>query len=110
MQLHINTYGTYLHVKDQLFEIKIKESGEIKKHHVAAVKVKSIWLSKGTALSTDAVYLAIKNNIDIVFLEYDDFPIGRVWHSKLGSTSLIRKKQLEASLGPLAVSYTKQWL
>lgn len=110
MQLHINTYGAYLHVKDQLFEVKIKEEQEVKKHHVAAVKVKSIWLSKGTALSTDAVHLAIKNNIDIVFLEYDGFPLGRVWHSKLGSTTLIRKKQLEASLSPLAVKYTQQWL
>jgi CRISPR-associated protein Cas1 len=110
MQLHLNTYGAYLHVKDQLFEIKIKEDKEVKKHHVAAIKVKSIWLSKGTALSTDAVHLAIKNNIDIVFLEYDGFPLGRVWHSKLGSTTLIRKKQLEASLSPLAVKYTQQWL
>ena len=110
MQLHLNTYGAYLHVKDQLFEVKIKEEKEIKKHHVSANKVKSIWMAKGTALSTDAVHLAVKNNIDIVFLEYDGFPIGRVWHSKLGSTSLIRKKQLEASIGPLAGHYTKQWL
>lgn len=110
MQLHLNTYGAYLHVKDQLFEVKIKENQDLKKHHVAAHKVKSIWMAKGTALSTDAVHLAIKNNIDIVFLEYNGFPLGRVWHSKLGSTTLIRKKQLEASLSPLAVFYTKQWL
>ena len=110
MQLHLNTYGAYLHVKDQLFEIKLKEEKEVKKHHVAAHKVKSIWMAKGTALSTNAVHLAIKNNIDIVFLEYDGFPLGRVWHSKLGSTTLIRKKQLEASLSPSAVRYTQQWL
>jgi len=110
MQLHLNTYGAYLHVKDQLFEVKMTNEGKPEKHHVAAHKVKSIWMAKGTALSTDAVHLAIKNNIDIVFLEYDGFPIGRVWHTKLGSTTLIRKKQLEASLDRRSLTYTSAWL
>ena len=110
MQLHLNTYGAYLHVKDQLFEIKIKEEGSFKKHQVAAHKVKSIWMAKGTALSTDAIHLALKHNVDIVFLENNGFPVGRVWHSKLGSTTLIRKKQLLASLDEQAVFYVKHWL
>ncbi len=110
MQLHLNTYGAYLHVKDQLFEVKLTVGGKPEKRHVAAHKVKSIWMAKGTALSTDAVHLAIKNNIDIVFLEYNGFPLGRVWHTKLGSTTLIRKKQLEASLDQRSLSYTIQWL
>lgn len=110
MQLHLNTYGAYLHVKDQLFEVKMTVDGKTEKHHVAAHKVKSIWMAKSTALSTDAVHLAIKNNIDIVFLEYDGFPIGRVWHTKLGSTTLIRKKQLEASLDQRSLTYTQDWL
>jgi len=111
MQIHLNTYGTYLHVKDQMFEIKIKEQdGQTSKHHVAAHKVKSIWAGEGIAFSSEAVRLAIMNNIDIVFLHWDGKPIGRVWHTKLGSTTLIRKKQLEASLGHLAVDFTKEWL
>lgn len=108
MQIHINTYGTYLHIKDQMFEIKLPENQG--KHHIAAHKVKSIWLSKGTVLSTEAVFLAVKNNIDIIFLEWDGHPIGRIWHCKLGSTTLIRKKQLEASLDNRALNYTRDWL
>lgn len=110
MQIHLNTYGTYLHIKDQLFEIRKKVDGVVEKHHIAAYKVKSIWAGQGIAFSSDAVQLAVKNNIDIVFLEYNGTPIGRVWHSKLGSTSLIRKKQLEASLSELALKYTKEWI
>ena len=110
MQIHLNTYGTYLHVKDQLFEIKIKKDGNVDKHQVAAHKVKSIWIGKGIALSSESVKLALQNNIDIVFLEYDGQPIGRVWHSKLGSTTLIRKRQLECSLSTEALSYVKSWL
>ena len=98
MQLIIDSYGAYLHIKDELFEVRIKkEENEIKKHF-ASQKVSSILLSKGAAISTDAIILAMKNNIDIVVLEYDGKPVGRFWHSKLGSTSKIRKKQLEASL------------
>lgn len=110
MQIHLNTYGTYLHIKDQLFEVRKKTDGVVEKHHIAAHKVKSIWVGQGIAFSSDAVRLAVKNNIDIVFLEYDGMPIGRVWHSKLGSTSLIRKKQLVASLNEGALAYTKIWL
>jgi CRISPR-associated protein Cas1 len=77
---------------------------------VAAHKVKSIWLSPGTALSADAVALALRYNVDIIFLENNGQPLGRVWHSKLGSTTRIRKCQLEASLDARAMHWTRLWL
>jgi CRISP-associated protein Cas1 len=112
MQLHINTYGTYVHIKDEMFEVRIreKETNDIKKHHFAASKVTSIIMTTGAALSTDAIRLAINNNVDIVFTEKDGHPMGRVWHSKLGSTTKIRKRQLEASLNGTGVQWTKTWL
>lgn len=110
MQLHLNSYGAYLHVREEMFEVQVRQDGEVKKTQVAAHKVKSIWLNMGTALSSDAVKLAVRNNIDIVFLENNGTPIGRVWHTKLGSTTLIRKLQLQASLGPRSLNYTKQWV
>ncbi len=111
MQLHINTYGTYIHVKDELFEIRRKnDKGEIEKKQYSANKVTHILLTTGTSLSTDAVKLAMKFNVDIVFAEQDGSPIGRVWHSKLGSTTKIRKSQLEASLNATGVKWTKEWL
>ncbi|MBN8679681.1 MAG: CRISPR-associated endonuclease Cas1 [Chitinophagales bacterium] len=111
MQLHLNTYGLYLHVKDAMFDIRKKqENGIWSSTSVAAHKVKSIWLNKGTALSADAVALALQHNVDIVFLENNGTPLGRVWHSKLGSTTLIRKRQLEASLDGRALEWVKKWL
>jgi CRISPR-associated protein Cas1 len=110
MQLIINTYGTYVHVKDDLFEISLTKDGEKQKHHFASQKVTSILMSKGSAISTDAVILAMKNNIDIIVFEYDGMPLGRFWHSKPGSTSKIRKQQLEASLNETGVSWIKSWL
>ena len=38
---------------------------------------------------------AMDHNIDIIFLDEFGDPFGRVWHSKLGSTTLIRRRQLE---------------
>ena len=112
MQLHLNTYGAYLHVKDAMFDIRRKQAdGQwASATGVAAHKVKSIWMGPGTALSSDAVALALRNNIDIVFLESNGHPLGRVWHSKLGSTTRIRKCQVEAALDQRAVHWTCTWL
>lgn len=110
MQLVINTYGTYVHIKDEMFEVRVKKEEKIQKHHFSSRKVTSILLNKGSAISSDAIILAIKNNIDIVILENDGTPIGRFWHSRPGSTSKIRKQQLETSLNAEGLSWVKQWL
>lgn len=108
MQLHLNSYGLYLHVKDEMFEIKHSEKNQIK--HVAAHKVKTIHLHKGMALSTDAILLALKHNIDIILMDWGDRPAGRFWHSKLGSTTKIRRKQLEASNQTFGLDSVKSWV
>ena len=46
-------------------------------------------------ITTDAIKLAMDHNIDIIFLDEFGDPFGRVWHSKLGSTTLIRRRQIE---------------
>ncbi|MCB0629021.1 MAG: CRISPR-associated endonuclease Cas1 [Saprospiraceae bacterium] len=112
MQLYLNTYGTYLHIKDALFEVRVPrpDSREYDKRHFAAQKVTSIILTTAGALSTDAVALALQHNIDIIFADRSGFPLGRIWHSKLGSTTLIRKRQLEASLGATGLEWTLRWI
>lgn len=113
MDLYINTRGSYLHIKDEMFEIRIpseEKSKDYTRHHFAAHKVRTIIMHRAAALSTDAVMLALQFNIDILFVEYDGHPAGRVWHSKHGSTTKIRKKQLEASLNQLATEFVKKWI
>ncbi|MFW5831723.1 MAG: CRISPR-associated endonuclease Cas1 [Prolixibacteraceae bacterium] len=108
MQLIINTWGTYVHVKDDMFEMRVPvEDSPPRKQCIASQKITSILLSKGAAISTDAIILAMKNNIDIVVLGRDGFPVGRFWHSRLGSTTRIRKKQLETSMGKQGVVIIK---
>lgn len=112
MQIFINTYGTYLHVKDDMFEIRVRESKQekFKTNHIAAHKITSFVVSKGAAITTDAIALALKHNIDIVVVENNGHPMGRFWHSKLGSTTKIRKQQLEASLNKVGLEWVKGWI
>ena len=110
MILFIDSYGAFLHVKDDMFEVRLKKGGETISKKIAPAKIKSILLGKGISLSTDAVNLALTFNIDILFLEFDGMPFGRVWFSKLGSTTKIRKRQLIASLNKEGLEFVKEWL
>lgn len=110
MQLYIDSYGSFIHVKDEMFEVKTKSGDDFKKSLISPSKISSIFLSKGTSISSEAVRLALMHNIDILFLEFDGMPLGRVWHSKLGSTTKIRKCQLVASMNSTGVKFVKEWL
>jgi CRISPR-associated protein Cas1 len=106
MQLVINTYGSYLRKKDNCFLVK----NEDKVFEVSAKKVQSIMITTSAYISTDALKFAMENNIDVIFLdEYGD-PYGRVWHSKLGSTTLIRRRQLEYALDERGFNLAKEWV
>jgi CRISPR-associated protein Cas1 len=95
MQLVINTYGSYLRKKDNCFLVK----NEDKTFEVSAKKVDSIMVTTSAYISTDAIKFAMDNNIDFIFLDEFGDPYGRVWHAKLGSTTLIKRKQLEIDRG-----------
>ena len=93
MQLVINNFGAYLRKHNDMFLIMIDE----KNIEVPVIKVDNIWISTSALVSTDAIQCAMKNNIDIVFLDKYGDPYARIWHPNLGSTPLIRRRQLEAS-------------
>lgn len=106
MQLVINTYGSYLKKKEGCFLVKIDD----KEFEVSAKKVESILITTGAHLSTDAIKFAMENNIDVIFLDELGNPYGRVWHSKLGSTVLIRRKQLEVAEKDEGLELAKEWI
>jgi CRISPR-associated protein Cas1 len=110
MNIFLQTPGTYLHVKDGLFEIRRKVEGEVQRRQFAAQKVTAFLMGSGVALSTDAVALATKHSVELVFLAYDGQPYGRLWSAKLGSTTRIRKRQLEASMGAEGLAAIQDWL
>ena len=90
MDLVLTSFGTYLHRQGEMFIVKLKE--EVRE--VSSRKVRSVLITTGASLSTDAIQLAIEKNIDIVFMDKFGDPYGRVWHGRPGSTTAIRRAQL----------------
>ncbi|OQY02100.1 MAG: CRISPR-associated endonuclease Cas1 [Desulfobacteraceae bacterium 4572_130] len=106
MQLFIDKFGSYIHIKEGIFEIKI---GDIKKNF-SPKKISSLVISNAATISTDAINLAVKNNIDIVFLDKYGKPYGRVWAPGFGSTTAIRRKLLELYTEDNALEIIKKWV
>ena len=93
MQLFINTPGTVVRQKDECFRLKQAD----RTCDISPQKVESMIVSNKILISSQAIALALSHNIDVIFLDSYGDPVGRVWHSKMGSTALIRRKQLEAA-------------
>lgn len=106
MQLVINTYGSYLRRKDKNFLVKKED----RSFEVSVKKVDSILITTSATLSTDAIKLAMDNNIDLIFLDEFGNPYGRVWHSKLGSTTMIRRRQLEYAQDARGLALATEWI
>ncbi|RMH34842.1 MAG: CRISPR-associated endonuclease Cas1 [Nitrospirae bacterium] len=106
MQLVINTFGAYLRKQGDCFLVK----NEDKTFEVSVRKVDSILITTGAFLSTDAIKAAIDHNIEILFMDEFGEPYGRVWHPKLGSTTLIRRRQLEYAGDVRGLNLAKEWI
>jgi CRISPR-associated protein Cas1 len=106
MKIILNTVGAYLSKKDDRFQVKVNDE----KSEYSCKKVEQILVSTSVLITTDALQLAVENNIDVVFLQYNGQPFGRVWHSKLGSISTIRRKQLKLIDMPLGTKFVKEWI
>lgn len=106
MELYLNTYGTYLHKKNDMFEIRINDE----KKRISPKRISSIIISNAAQLTTDAVQLALEHNIDILFLDKFGDPYGRIWFPKLGSTTFIRRKLLEIYEHDEGLVFVKHWI
>jgi CRISPR-associated protein Cas1 len=106
MQLVINTYGSYVQKNGDCFKVKADE----KIFEISCRKVSTILISTAAYITTDAIKMAMENNIDIVFIDEFGNPYGRVWHPKLGSTTLIRRRQLEMAETDEGFKLALEWV
>ncbi len=106
MQLVINTFGANLRKQGERFLIRAGD----KELTVSAHKVESILITTGASLSTDAVRLASEHNVDLVFLGPEGDPYARVWQTRMGSTAVIRRRQVEAAEGPEGLAFARDWV
>lgn len=99
MQLVINSPSTFITQKDACLRLKQQD----RVFDISPLKVESVVISNQAMISTQAIAQALEHNLDIIFLDSYGDPLGRVWFSKMGSTALIRRKQLEAAAEPLGL-------
>lgn len=103
MELILNTFGTSLSRDNEAFQIIHKDG----KQRVPAQGINSIQISRGAQITSDAVLLAIENEIEVLFMDKSGKPVGRIWSAKYGSVSTIRKGQLNFTFSHEAVDWIK---
>ena len=104
MELVLNTYGTTLVKEHDTLVVHHKDG----KQKIPIDKLKTITISKGAKISSDAALLAIENEVEILFVDGTGKPQGRVWSIKYGSVTTIRRKQLDFTLSKKALLWIKK--
>lgn len=103
MNLILNSFGASLTKKDGLFYVQTSETTQ----SINPADVKTIMVSRGARISSDAILLSIENEIDVLFVDELGKPKGRVWSVQYGSISDIRKKQVEFLYGDRCIPWVK---
>jgi len=106
MELVINSYGSYLQKEGDCFKVKKDEQVS----EVSCQKVSSILIATAAYITTDAIKMAMEHNIDVLFLDEFGDPYGRVWHCRLGSTTLIRRRQLQIAETEEGLKLALSWV
>lgn len=106
MQIVLNSFGCALTRDNEGFVVVTSDGSQ----RVPVKGVESIHVSKGAQISSDAVMLAVENEIEILFADRMGNVVGRVWSPKYGSVSTIRKGQLNFVFGKEAVKWIKETL
>ncbi len=101
MHLVLKSFGSSLQVENKQFLVTHDKGKQI----LHPSKIKSITISRGARISSDAAIMAIENEIGVMFVDKTGRPIGRLWSNKYGSVSKIRRKQLEFINHPAATRW-----
>lgn len=89
MDICIETDGSKLRVKNEIFFLESPTN----KMEISPFNVKSFIISGKTSLTTCAIQLAIKNNIEIVLVNSYNKPYGRFLNSEFSKTGRLRQAQ-----------------
>lgn len=106
MEIVLNTFGTAISRDNEAFIVTTNEG----RKRVPVEGVTSIKICKSAQITSDAVLLAIENEIEVVFADKSGSILGRVWSPRYGSISTIRKGQLTFTKSTDAVWWIKKIL
>lgn len=103
MELILNTFGISINRDNEAFVITSKDW----RQRIPVDDIKSIQISRGAQITSDAVMLAVEHEIDVMFMDRSGKPVGRVWSPRYGSISTIRKGQLNFTSSHAALEWIK---
>ena len=102
MHLVLDTFGTRLHSQDGLLGITHPTDGP---QRVAPAGVRSISVGRGVTLTSDALLLALRHEVDVLLLEKSGQPAGRLHSGRYGSVATIRRRQVSFAQGPAGAAW-----
>lgn len=103
MHVVLNSFGASIRQEEGLFAVTTSSG----KQTLHPRDVQSITISKSARISSDAVLLAIANEIDVLFVDGTGAPKGRVWSVKYGSVSDVRRRQVEFMYSGNALNWVR---
>lgn len=106
MELVINNFGVSLSRDNDGFIVTNADG----RQRVPASGITSIQISRGAQITSDAVLLAVENEIEVLFNDRSGKPMARIWSPKYGSVATIRKGQLAFTFSSDAVEWIKKVL
>lgn len=99
----MNSYGSAINCENNAFVVTTSNGQQ----RIPVESVTSVHLTRGTNITSDAVLLAIANEVEIIFSDKMGNPMGKIWSPKYGSISTIRKGQLAFTQSKDAVIWIK---
>lgn len=111
MQVYINTPGCKISVKEGhlvVYPPKTEPDGEVRR--VPLQQIETVFVHRATLLSAELAFAAAEHDIDVQFVDRRGKPEARLWSSRFGSISVIRKKQAIFVQRPQALIWVQQLL
>ncbi|MBC2849908.1 CRISPR-associated endonuclease Cas1 [Cetobacterium sp. 8H] len=106
MDIYLTEFGSKLKKSGEAFCI-INSKGE---HYFSPNQVECFVIEDKISVSSDALQLAITNDIPIILSDKLGNVIGKVWQYKFGSNAKIRRKQLEFFQTEVGSELGKEWI
>lgn len=95
MQLYLDSFGAYLSVREGMFQVRVPDQ---EARRFAVRQVEAILLTKGTAMSTDALLLAAEHDIPVLLIDAQThYPLAQVHSARPGNIAAVRRAQAEAA-------------
>ncbi|MCI6152338.1 MAG: CRISPR-associated endonuclease Cas1 [Fusobacterium perfoetens] len=106
MEVYIQEKGSSLRREKEHFIIESK--GKI--NHISPEKITNIIIEDNSIISTNAIKLAVENDIPIFLSDGIGNIYGKVWKPHFGKNSLVRLKQLKVFNSKYGNSIGKEWI